>query len=206
VVKALADAGDAYAARRLAFRLALQNRFEEALALVQPQAEADPPDNWSVGCVNDCLAGLGRIDELQERAAHGDEYAELRLMAKQGRITEIRARADGGCGLGESFILPYLLDHDLIDDAVALLREYIVSDFDNGGDISSEEQLALLLAAHDRDDDLVAEVIAGNRYAGREMARRFERRGRHDLAESLRRNGLWPDGTLASPPGLLDER
>jgi hypothetical protein len=66
---ALAAAGDDYAGRRLAFRLTLQSRFEEALVFVKPQAETDPPDNWSVGCVNDCLAGLDRLDELQDRAA-----------------------------------------------------------------------------------------------------------------------------------------
>jgi len=200
-LRQLADAGDQYAARRLAFQLARRGRPLEALALVRPQAEAVPPNEWAATWMCECLALLDQLDELQARADAGDEYAELRLLARRGCLDEIRSRVIAGDESAELFILTALLDLGQIDDAAAELRRQIEEDVENGGDIDPADQLAELLATHDRLDELRLEVFAGNPYAGRWLIHLLTEQGHVEQAEMLQRVGLNPDGTIASPAG-----
>ncbi|MGW5557625.1 hypothetical protein ACWER9_10430 [Micromonospora sp. NPDC003944] len=200
-LRVLAEAGDEYAARRLAFQLARRGRPQEALALVGPQADATPPNLWATACVVDCLALLDRLEELQARADAGDGYAELRLLARQGRVDELRSRVAGGDEEAETLILTALLDVGRVDEAVAELRRQIEEDFDNGGDIDPAEQLAELLASHNLIDELKAELRAGNPCAGRWLVNLLTDQGQVEQAHLLRRFGLNPDGTVAGPTG-----
>ncbi|MEU7802516.1 hypothetical protein AB0B10_24975 [Micromonospora arborensis] len=196
-LKVLAEAGDEYAARRLAFQLARRGRAEEALALVRPQADATPSNGWAAGWVVECLALLDRLDELQARADAGDDYAELRLLARRGQLEEIHSRVAAGEAY-EGLILTALLDGGHVDDAVAELRRHIAEGYDNGGDIDLNEQLAELLATHGLLDELKAEVRVGNPCAGKWLVHLLIQQGQVDQANQLRRFGLNPDGTMAS--------
>ncbi|WP_147252464.1 hypothetical protein [Micromonospora endolithica] len=197
-LKELAEAGDEYAARRLAFQLARRGRPEEALALVRPQADATPPNAWAAAWVVECLALLDRLDELQRRADAGDEYAELRLLARRGHLDELRVRVAAGEAY-EGIILTALLDLGHVDDALAELQRHIEENYDNGGDIDPAEQLAELLATHGLLDELKDELCAGNRCAGKWLANLLTDHGQVEQANQLRRFGLNPDRTIAGP-------
>ena len=199
-LKVLADAGDEYAARRLAFHLARRGRADEALALLRPQADARPANGWVAARVADCLAVLGRLKDLQARADAGDEYAQLRLLARQGRLDELRAHAAAGNELAESLILTALIERGLVDEAMADLQRRVDEGFDGDGDIDPADELGVLLVSNNRIDELKAEVCAGNRCAGRRLVDVLTEQGQHEQADLLRRFGLNPDGTIATPP------
>lgn len=82
-----ADAGDGHAARQLAELLAVQGR-EEAIPLLQADADSDDEyaDQLNVVLV-ELLAAQGRVEELGARADAGDSEAAERLaelLAVQG--------------------------------------------------------------------------------------------------------------------------
>ena len=87
-----ADAGDGYAAWRLAGLLARRGDLDEL------RARADAGDECRRRLA-ELLAGRGDLDELRARADVGDEDAAWRLaelLAERGDLDELRARADAG--------------------------------------------------------------------------------------------------------------
>jgi predicted negative regulator of RcsB-dependent stress response len=147
-----ADAGDKYAAIRLAGLLVEQGRTDEAISLQRERVDAgdewaaweltillaglgrtdelreraDAGDEWAAGQLAGLLAGLGRTDELRERADAGDEWAEpylVALLAEQGRTDELRERADAGDGPAAERLAGFLVELGRTDEAISLLRQ-----------------------------------------------------------------------------------
>ena len=84
-LRARADAGDWFAAVRLADLLAERGDLDEL------RARADTGDGYAAGQLAGLLAERGDLDELRARADTGDEYAASRLaglLTKQGRNEE----------------------------------------------------------------------------------------------------------------------
>ena len=95
-LRARADAGDGYAAWRLAELLAERGDLDGEL-----RARADAGDRDAAGRLAELLAERGDLDGLRARADAGDWDAAWRLaelLAERGDLDELRARADAGDG------------------------------------------------------------------------------------------------------------
>jgi hypothetical protein len=114
-------------------------------------------------------------------------------------LDELRARAVAGDDLAESVILTTLIEHGLVDGAVAELHRQVDDGIDDSGDIDPAGELADLFVSSNRIGDLKAEIQAGNRCAGRRLVDVLTAQGKFEQADRIRRYGLNPDGTIATP-------
>jgi tetratricopeptide (TPR) repeat protein len=169
------------AAERLAELLADQGRVDEAIQLLRVRADAeyvieqtgplasqsrlvDAPAALIAGLAADRLARLlaaqGRVDELRARADAGDGTAAERLaqlLVDQGRLDELRARADAGDQSATIQLAELVAAQGRDDEAVELLRRGA----DAGGEAAAE-RLVGLLADQGRVDELRARADAGD--------------------------------------------
>ena len=146
-----------YISDRMLSLLAEQEREEELGEL------ADLGSRAASNVLVTHLTGHGRDDDavaiLRQRADSCDGFAADRLaalLARTGRVGELRERADAGSVPAFHQLIAFLLDNDMIDEALDRLRDRA-----DNGDCNAAIQLIGLLAEHDRLDELAAEVTAG---------------------------------------------
>ncbi|NUP64449.1 MAG: NACHT domain-containing protein [Nonomuraea sp.] len=114
------------AAPRLARLLARQGAVQEAIDLLH--AHPDEDLDWT-STLADLLARQGRIEELRARADQGDRAAGdrlARLLAEEGRVEELRARATAGDPHAAHRLARLLAQEGRSDDAVTLLLPHAV--------------------------------------------------------------------------------
>ncbi len=187
----VADAGDGFAALRLADLLAGRGDLDVTEQILR--VRADLLTEFAV------LDGAEQI--LRVRADAGDGFAACWLadkLAKRGDLDGaeqiLRVRADAG-------------DEDAARQLYGLLAECgdlaAAGDLDglrvraDAGDRDAAERLVGLLAAAGDLDGLRARVDAGDRDAAERLPDLLARQGRDEEAEQLRRFGLNPDGSIA---------
>lgn len=194
-----AQSGDHSSMHLYTQALVEQNRVEDALTFLHDRGDAG---DESARCHHArLLAEHDSTDEaiayLRTHVNHQTRGLLADLLAEQGRLDEAlavlpdRPRDDSN----ELFDPPWPVElsefharHGLFDE----LR--IDADADAG---LAANLLAETLADQERVALLVAEIQAGNRFAGDQLIRVLEKQGRRVEADALRRWGLNPDGTLA---------
>ncbi|WP_239341848.1 effector-associated domain EAD1-containing protein [Frankia sp. CiP3] len=168
---------DWYAAVRLAALLVKQGRADEAIRVLEPHAAADGDDTMSNA---DCrallahlLAGQGRIDDLRGRADRGDRTASRRLvgiLARHGRLDELRTRADDGDPVAVRRLVDVLVVRGDIEEAISALTPH-ADDFHLG------ILLTDLLAGQHRAGELADRAEGGDRSAARRLVDLLAARG-----------------------------
>ncbi|XVQ85077.1 tetratricopeptide repeat protein [Microbispora siamensis] len=169
ILHAQADAGDAFAAVDIAELLAKQGQANRAVEILRSHAETEDRD----GAIDVALflAKLGEVDEaLDILRIHADEdrgaAEELaKLLAKQGRAEELRARADAGDPVSAIQAAKLLAKLGEVDEALDILR--IHADEDRG----AAEELAKLLAKQGRAEELRARADAGDPVSAIQVAK-----------------------------------
>jgi len=146
MLRARADRGDDSAARLLAEVLAGQGRVDEAIAMLRARAgvnfenapgylrlvlifdwEAAQNEAYARSDLADLLARNGRLDELRTRADVGDLDAASRLadlLAEQGNLDELRIRADQYDGNAIFRLADLLEEAGHLNDARIILRPW----------------------------------------------------------------------------------
>jgi TIR domain len=139
-----ADAGDGFAASRLAELLAGYGDLDGL------RARADAGDGAAARRLADLLAEAGELDgaaqTLRVLADAGDPYAAWRLadlLAEHGDLDGLRTRADAGDRSAAWRLADLLEDRGDLDEAVQILRA--AADADDG---SAARRLAGMLAEH----------------------------------------------------------
>ena len=168
-----ADAGDGYAARRLAGLLYERGDLDGAVQIMRARADAsDRP-------ASEQLAGLlyehEDLDELRARADAGDGAAAEQLaglLYEHEDLDELRTRADAGDGAAARLLARLLARRGDLEGAVQIMRARA-----DAGDGDAAEQLARLLARGGDLDELRARADAGDGYAARLLAGLLARRG-----------------------------
>jgi hypothetical protein len=111
--------------RRLADSAGNRLLYGYATPLYRQLAEMDDDPEASTRLVQ-LLAIQGRVDELRVRANGGDEEASgqlVQLLAAQGRVDELRMRADAGDGDAAMSLVDWLANHgEVIDRSYAVAR------------------------------------------------------------------------------------
>jgi tetratricopeptide (TPR) repeat protein len=149
------------AAERLAELLADQGRVEEAIQLLRPRADAEYVTEQPAGP----LASQSRLVDLPAALIAGLAADRLaRLLADQGRVDELRARADAGDGAAAERLAQLLVDQGRVDELRARA---------DAGDQSATIQLAELVAAQGRDDEAVELLRMGADAGGQAAALRL---------------------------------
>ncbi len=200
-----ANAGDGYAAERLALLLAERGDLDELrtradaddghaawqLALLLAgrgdldglRTRADAGDGHAARRLAELLAGRGDLDGavqiLRALADVGDEHAAWQLallLAKRGDVDGLRARADAGDGHAAFRLAELLAGRGDVDGAVQILRAPA-----DAGNRSAGRYMAELLAETGDVDGLRARADAGDESAARELAGLLAERG--DLDE-----------------------
>ena len=200
-----ADAGDGYAARRLALMLAGRGDLDGAEQILRDRANAG--DWYAALRLAELLAGRGDLDGaeqmLRDRANAGDWDAAERLaelLADQGDLDQLRARADAGDGYAALRLARLLADQGDLDqlraradagdeDAALRLARLLADQGDldqlraraDAGDEDAALRLARLLADQGDLDQLRARADAGDEDAALRLARLLAARG--DLDE-----------------------
>ena len=162
-----ANAGDTYAAVRLADLLAQRGN------LVELRDRADAGDQAAAEDLAGLLADRGDLDELRDRADAGDwDAAEwlARLLAQRGDLDELRDRADGVVAARR--LVGLLADRGDLDELRARA---------DAGDLDAGLRLARLLADRGDLDELRARADAGDPVAASRLAELLADRG--DLDE-----------------------
>ena len=157
-LRAMADAGDTDAAERLAGLLAGSGDLDELRAL------ADAGDRYAASDLANLLAEFGDLDELRARTDAGDWFAASRLaglLTDRGDLDELRARADAGDWDAASGLAGLLARRGDLDE----LRGRA-----DAGDTDAAERLADLLAGSGDLDELRARADAGDRWAASRLA------------------------------------
>ncbi|MCX2948965.1 tetratricopeptide repeat protein [Lentzea sp. NEAU-D7] len=178
----------------LANLLMKQGRVDEAIEALQPAADINKVIVTERVLLNNLLAQQGRVEELRARADTGDRNAVWRLadqlensdhvdetiellwahadddhsvafrlaelLAKNGRITSLRARADAGDKEAAGRLAGLLAQHGLLDE----LRMRA-----DAGQLSSHVALLDLLVQQDRTDELGQRADAGDKDAARHL-------------------------------------
>jgi hypothetical protein len=182
-----ADAGDGYAAYRLAELLAEHGDLDEL------RARADAGDGHAAAYrLAELLAEHGDLDELRARADAGDGYAAYRLaelLAERGDLDELRARADAGDAWAAHRLTTLPTGREYLDSAVQLMRAQV-----DAGHATATLLLARLLAEHGDLDELHARADAGDEWAAYVLAEMLAEHG--DLDE-LRARANAGDGNAA---------
>ena len=185
-----ADAGDGYAAGRLAGLLG-RARGPGRAARPRRRRRRD-----AAGRLAGLLAERGDLDELRARADAGDRDAAWRLaelLAERGDLDELRARADAGDGYAAWRLAELLAERGDLDEAVQVLRARA-----DAGDGPAAGQLAELLAERGDLDGLRARADAGDGSAAWRLAELLAERGDLDGAmQVLRARADAGDGPAA---------
>jgi hypothetical protein len=156
-----ADGGDGHARRQLASWLAERGRTAEAIAVIQPLADAgeDIPQLWLARW----LAADDRIGELRQRADAGDEYAWPELfdwLAGHRRLEELRALAALD-GRPRQLLTRWLARQGDIE---------VLQIGADAGDDHAQRMLAGWLARHGDIDELRRRAEAGDDHARERLA------------------------------------
>lgn len=120
-VRARAAHGDPGAVSRLAGVLAAQGRTDEAITLLAAHAG----DANLARQLANLLAKDGRIDQLRAAADGGSRDASwhlARMLAEQGREEELRSRADDGDQLAAQGLARVLAEQGRVEEAVAVIN------------------------------------------------------------------------------------
>ena len=171
-LRARANAGDDWAAWALACPLADRGALDEL------RARADAGDDWAAWALAGLLADRGDRDELRARADAGDRGAAVTLadlLAERGDRDELRARADAGDRDAARALAGLLADRGDLDTAAQILRAAA-----DVGDRDAARALADLLAERGDRDELRARANAGDRDAARALAGLLAKRGDRD--------------------------
>jgi thioredoxin-like negative regulator of GroEL len=155
-LQARCDAGDSAAAQGLADLLARQGQVDEAIAILRPHVHSGGSD--AAEQFINLLQAHDRVSELRMLAdADIKDVHSIRrwdaarhladLLAKLGRIDELRARGDAGDKEAAMRLADLLAEQGRIDDATAILRTraYV-------GDWKAVRRLAEMLTEHGRID------------------------------------------------------
>jgi predicted negative regulator of RcsB-dependent stress response len=186
---ARADTGPLMATCELAERLVGQGYAEEAIAILRSHAGDRDADCY----LADLLAGQDHVDEamaivrLHADAGYWDaSYRLAGLLAKQGRVDELSARAEAGDEWAGYQLADFLAGQGRVDEAMAILRPQA-----DGGDRAAGSQLANLLAGQGRVDEAMAilrpRAEAGDEWAGYQLADLLADQGRVDEAMAILR-------------------
>jgi thioredoxin-like negative regulator of GroEL len=175
-----ADAGDGYAARKLA-GLLYKRGDQDGL-----RAQADTGDQGAAEQLAKLLRERGDMDGLRARAGAGDGYAARELtgvLRRRGDLDGaeqvLRARAGAGDGYAARELAGLLYRRGDLDGAEQVLRARA-----GAGDWNAARELAGLLLRGREDPDGAEQILhtladAGDGYAARELA--WLRRERGDL-------------------------
>ncbi|WJK33049.1 tetratricopeptide repeat protein [Solwaraspora sp. WMMA2065] len=154
-LRARADAGDWDAIWLLALMFVRPGRVDEAIAILQPIADARLPSAGRQ--LADPLAKQGRADELRARANAGDRQAALSLaviLAQQGRVDEaiaiLQASADAGDLAASKVLASLLARQGRVDEAIAIQARA------DAGDGYSDLLLAVMSTGKERVDEAIA--------------------------------------------------
>lgn len=191
-----AQAGDSYAARRLAARLAADGRSDEAIASLQQHLDSSVTDLATL------LRAAGRPDDAIAvlRTGLNAGNAELafplaELLAGRDRAAEaisvLRRHPELSTGLGGGRAGLHLAELLAQQGLVAQLQERV----DQGDTYYAHPQLAKLLAAQEDTEALRARAEHGDSLCARTLATLLSRRG--DIAEAARVLQLCADGYSA---------
>jgi hypothetical protein len=169
-LRARADAGDRAAAVQLARLLA------ESGDLDGLRARADADDRAAAGRLADMLAESGDLDGavqiLRARADAGDPPAAVhlaRLLAESGDLDGLRARADAGDSFAALFMAQLLADQRVESGDLDGAVHILRAQVGAGDGL--DILVAGLLGKHGDLDGLRARADAGNRYAARLLAK-----------------------------------
>ncbi|GFJ81311.1 hypothetical protein [Phytohabitans houttuyneae] len=190
-----AHSGDSDIDSRLASLLDREGRSEEIIDLMRPHMDAGGPDSSPHFAM--LLAEHGRIDELRQRVAAGDEWAVRPLadwLADNACIEELTALVDSRRAYAPLDYSDWLTETLFELGRVDELRVRA-----DAGDRSAPWRLAELLIAQGRMRDLQERVEAGDHAATWRLAQHLEGQGRVDEAIEMLR--AW--GDAAGAGGLL---
>ena len=172
-----ADAGDVYAAGKLAELLAGARDLDEL------GARADAGDVYARGKLAGLLTGAGDLDQLRTRADAGDVYAAgklVGLLTGAGDLDELRTRADAGDAYAAQRLTGLLAERGDLDELRTLA---------DAGDAYAGQRLAGLLAglltgAGDL-DELRTRADAGDAYAAQRLTALLAAAGGLDQLRTL---------------------
>ncbi|MDX8054969.1 tetratricopeptide repeat protein, partial [Lentzea sp. BCCO 10_0798] len=139
-------------------------RPDEAIQVLTPWLEDQETKRYAAWVIADVLAGQGRYEEAAEALPDGffdcDEdpdrlFGSLRasLLAKLGRLDELRQRAKDEDDLAGEQVIQILVDQGKPEAAIDFLRELILSS--PWGDTWAIDRHAQLLGAHGRADEVL---------------------------------------------------
>jgi len=131
--------------------------------------------------LQDHLARTALLSHQRQQARAGvwrGTAGLVQLLAEQGRIDELRTRADEGDHEARRLLADILAVRGEIDEALSLLQAG--ADDSSLGSFRTRERLAEILAAQGCLDELRNRADAGDGYAARELAGILARRGRLD--------------------------
>ena len=172
-LRARADAGDGHAAWRLAHLLAERGHLDQAVQIMR--ARADAGDATAAARLADLLAEHGDVDGLRARADAGDGHAAWRLaylLASRGDVDGLRARADAGDDAAASRLADLLASRGDLDRTTQILRARA-----DAGDAAAASQLAGIMASRGDVDGLRARADAGDDAAAWRLAYLLASRG-----------------------------
>jgi predicted negative regulator of RcsB-dependent stress response len=164
--------------RRLANSAHRLDRPGDAIALYQRAAAGDEYD-MRLACL---LREQGRVDELRELAAAGDDYAAARLadvLREQGRVDELRELVAAGDDYAAGWLADVLREQGRVDE----LRELVAA-----GNTSAAGWLVEVLAEQGGVDELGERAAAGDGYAALRLADVLVERGHVEEALQLLRD------------------
>jgi hypothetical protein len=185
-----ADCGNDFAAIWLAYLLAKQGVENAFVSLSQRADAGDSLESFADGLLARLLAEQGRVDELRQRA-DASVLAKSRLvalLAEQGRVDELRQRADAGDSSASDHLAHLLAERGRPEDAFGILRQRAATHDGAYG----ASWLAHLLAEHGRANELRERADAGDWFAAQALSDLLAERGQ---IEELR------DEVAAGTPG-----
>jgi hypothetical protein len=203
VLRQRSDFGDEHAAVHLADLLDSQGEVEEALDVLRQHTDAHVYGEFTIRrLVDDIRVQYNSVEELRQHAAEADDDAGegdagrrlVVLLAKHGRIDELRWRADAG-DLQASWRLVVKLAEQ--QDIVQLRRRA-----DSGEEIAAR-WLADLLSEQERAEELAAWADSGNTHAAMALAALLVKRDEVPAASAVLRRRA-DAGDLRAARRLID--
>ncbi|MEV0136837.1 hypothetical protein AB0H83_51485 [Dactylosporangium sp. NPDC050688] len=205
--RAAATSSDPHVNVYLAETMVSQGRVVEALQALHDSAATG---DGAARQLTDMLDRQGRLEELRDRAAHGDKYAASKLaaaLARQGRADELRDRAAAGDEHAAGWLAEALEKQCRVEEALQVLRvraatgkQYraveladslvrhgrigealqVLRDRAATGDEHAARWLADMLAEQGRVDELRDRAATGDEHAARRLADMLAEQGRVD--------------------------